>query len=347
MMHTLWFCLVALMLAGYVILDGFDLGVGILHLYLARTEQERRLVFRSIGSVWDGNEVWLIAAGGVLFCAFPLLYASSFSGFYLPLMLALWLLILRGLSIELRNHVPNDLWRSLWDVVFCGASLLLAIAFGAALGNVIRGVPIDASGYFFLAFFTNFQPGSDPGILDWYTVPIAIAAAGALAMHGGLWVSYKTEGSVQARAKAAVKLAWWVVVVLSILITLLSFKVQPHIAQNFAAYPWGYIFPAIAFAGLLGIWLFHGRGQELKAFLSSVGFIGGLLCTAAFGIFPYVLPSVGDPSLGLTIDNSAASPYGQATALKWFIPGIFLVALYSFVIYRYFAGKVRTDGEGY
>ncbi len=346
-MNTLWFCLVALMIAGYVILDGFDLGVGILHLYLARTDQERRQVISSIGPLWDGNEVWLIAGGGVLFCAFPLLYASSFSGFYLPLMLVLWLLILRGLSIELRSHVPNDLWRSLWDVVFSGASMLLALAFGAALGNVVRGVPIDSSGYFFLAFFTNFQPGADPGIFDWYTVPIGIAAVFALAMHGALWVSYKTDGKVRERAGAFVKIAWWAVVLLNIAITLLSFKVQPHIAQNFAAYPWGYIFPAIAVAGLLGVWLFHSRGDELKAFLSSAGFIGGLLCTAAFGIFPYMLPSTGDPNLGLTIYNSSTAPYGLSTELKWFIPGIVLVAIYSFVVYRYFAGKVSADAEGY
>jgi cytochrome d ubiquinol oxidase subunit II len=346
-MNTLWFCLAALMVAAYVIFDGFDLGVGILHLYVGRTDDERQQAIRSIGPVWDGNEVWLVAAGGTLFCAFPLLYASSFSGFYLPLMLALWLFILRGLSLELRNHVPNDLWRSLWDVVFSGASLLLAIAFGAALGNVVRGVPIDASGYFFLAFFTNFQPGQNPGILDWYTVPIGVAAALALTMHGALWLSYKTEGNVQTRAGAIVKLAWWAVVVLSIAITLLSFEVQPHIAQNFAAYPWGYIFPAITVIGLMGVRLFHSRGNALKAFLSSTGFIAGLLCTAAFGIFPYLLPSNGDPNLGLTIYNSATTPYGLATALKWWIPGMFLVSVYFFVVYRYFAGKVRVDDEGY
>jgi cytochrome d ubiquinol oxidase subunit II len=346
-MNTLWFCLVALMVAAYVILDGFDIGVGILHLYVARTDDERRQVIRSIGPVWDGNEVWLLAAGGTIYCAFPLLYASSFSGFYLPLMVALWLLILRGLSLEVRNHLPNDLWRSLFDVVFCGASLLLAIAFGAALGNVVRGVPIESSGYFFLAFFTNFQPGRDAGILDWYTVPIGIAAAAALMMHGALWVCYKTDGVVQARAAGVVKPAWAVVVVLNILITVLSFGVQPHIAQNFAAYPWGYIFPAVAVAGLLGVILFHSRGAELSAFISSSAFIAGLLCTAAFGIFPYLLPSNGDPNLGLTIYNSAATPYGLSTALKWWIPGMLLVALYSFIVYRYFAGKVPVESEGY
>src|SRR5258708_2188268 len=169
-METLWFCLVALMIAAYVILDGFDIGAGIVHLFVARTDIERRQVIGSIGPGWDGNEVWLLAAGGTLYFAFPALYASSFSGFYLPLMVVLWLLILRGMSVELRSHVDSELWKSLWDVVFGGASLLLAVFFGAALGNVVRGVPLDSSGYFFLPLWTDFQPGRNSGVLDWFTV---------------------------------------------------------------------------------------------------------------------------------------------------------------------------------
>ena len=145
-METLWFCLVAVMLAVYVVLDGFDLGAGIVHLSSARTDAERRRCSRSIGPVWDGNEVWLLAGGGTLYFAFPALYASSFSGFYLPLMIVLWLLILRGISIEFRNHVDTPIWGAFWDVVFCGSSPLLAIFFGAALGNVVRGVPLDKAG---------------------------------------------------------------------------------------------------------------------------------------------------------------------------------------------------------
>src|ERR1700692_605135 len=209
MIQIVWFCLVAIMITGYVVLDGFDLGAGIVHLFVARTDEERRRVLGSIGPVWDGNEVWLLAAGGTLYFAFPALYASSFSGFSLPLMIVLWLLILRGTSIEFRNHVKSKVWDPLWDFVFCASSLLLAVFFGAALANVVRGVPLDASGYFFEPLWTNFQLGDDVGILDWYTVLVGVLSLLALAMHGALWVQMKTEGPVNHRsAKIAVN-TWW------------------------------------------------------------------------------------------------------------------------------------------
>src|ERR1700756_2417721 len=168
-METIWFWLVAFMIAAYVVLDGFDLGAGILHLLIARTEPERQVVLRAIGPVWDGNEVWLIAGGGTLYFAFPLLYASSFSGFYLPLNIVLWLLILRGLGIEFRSHLDNEVWRSLFDGFFAISSALLAIFFGAALGNVVRGVRLGTDHFFFEPLWTNFGTGADTGILDWYT----------------------------------------------------------------------------------------------------------------------------------------------------------------------------------
>src|SRR5579884_2243737 len=167
MMKTLWFILVAVMLAAYVVLDGFDIGVGIVHLIAGRTNQERRLILRSIGPVWDGNEVWLLAAGGTLYFAFPLLYASSFSGFYLPLMMVLWLLMLRAIGIELRPHIDHPMWRSFHDCVFALSSLLLTVFFGAAIGNVVRGVPLNSEGYFFVPLWTSFKATEPVGVLDW------------------------------------------------------------------------------------------------------------------------------------------------------------------------------------
>src|SRR5271165_1097528 len=190
-METLWFCLVAIMMTGYVVLDGLDLGAGIVHLLVARTDAEKRTVLASIGPVWDGNEVWLLAGGGTLYFAFPSLYASSFSGFYLPLMVVLWLLIVRGISIEFRNHIASPVWTPIWDAGFAWASLLLAVFYGAALGNVVRGVPLDSSQDFFLPLWTDFRAGASTGILDWYTILTGIAALLALAMHGALWVAMK------------------------------------------------------------------------------------------------------------------------------------------------------------
>ena len=169
-MATVWFMIVAVMVTAYVVLDGFDLGAGAIYLLVAKTADERRMVLRSIGPVWDGNEVWLLAAGGTLYFAFPLLYASSFSGFYLPLMMVLWLLMLRAIGIEFRAHIENPVWQGFFEVIFSVSSALLAIFLGAALGNVIRGVPLGPEGYFFEPLWTNFRLSDQPGILDWYTV---------------------------------------------------------------------------------------------------------------------------------------------------------------------------------
>jgi len=342
-METIWFCLVAVMIAVYVVLDGFDLGAGIVHLLVARTDRERRAVLGSIGPVWDGNEVWLLAGGGTLYFAFPALYASSFSGFYLPLMIVLWLLILRGISIEFRNHMESLVWQQLWDAVFAGASALLAIFFGAALGNVVRGVPLDRSGEFFLPLWTNFTAGQDAGILDWYTILIAVAALLTLTMHGSLWVVLKTEGAVEGRARRFAKGVWWAVVAWVVLITLASFHIQPHLKASYAAHPWGYVFPLSAILGLVGIRVLDGRRAGLEAFLASCLFILGMLTSAAFGIYPNVLPSSGDPSLSLTILNAAAPPYGLQIGLAWFIPGMLLTASYFIYTYRNFSGKVKVE----
>src|SRR6202451_1237181 len=188
-METLWFMIVAVMVAAYVVLDGFDLGAGAIYLSAARTTDDRRKILRAIGPVWDGNEVWLLAAGGTLYFAFPLLYASSFSGFYLPLMIVLWLLMGRGASIELRAHIDHEVWRTFFDGLFFVSSALLAIFFGAALANVIRGVPLGSDNYFFLPLWTNWRVGPAPGILDWYTVIGGVVALVALTLHGALYLT--------------------------------------------------------------------------------------------------------------------------------------------------------------
>src|SRR6201997_413445 len=215
-MPTLWFMIVAVMVAAYVVLDGFDLGAGVIYLGAARTPDERRTIMRAIGPVWDGNEVWLLAAGGTLYFAFPLLYASSFSGFYLPLMIVLWLLMLRGIGIELRSHMDNPVWRGFFDFIFFAASALLTIFFGAALGNVVRGVPLGPDQYFFEPLWTNFRAGTNPGILDWYTVITGVIALVTLTAHGALYVAVKTEGELQARVRRVAMWTWALQLILTI-----------------------------------------------------------------------------------------------------------------------------------
>lgn len=340
-MQTLWFCLVAIMIAMYVVLDGFDLGAGAIHLWVAKDDGERQQVIHSIGPVWDGNEVWLLAAGGTLYFAFPALYASSFSGFYLPLMIVLWLLILRGIAVEFRVHLTGAVWLRLWDVVFAGASLLLAVFYGAALGNVVRGVPLDDHGYFFEALWTNFRLGPNAGILDWYTIVVGVTALVTLALHGALWLMVKTEGSVHDRSERLARAAWWATLILTPVLTAITFKIQPEVAANLTTHPWGYIFPTLALAGLAGMAWFMRKRDDLKSFLASCAYIVGMLTSVVFGLYPLVLPASTNPAYSLTVDNAKAGDYGLRIGLAWWVVGMILVTGYHFHVYRSFAGKVK------
>ncbi|MEJ2217014.1 MAG: cytochrome d ubiquinol oxidase subunit II [Gemmatimonadota bacterium] len=346
-MFTLWFWLVAAMLVGYTVLDGFDLGAGTLHLLLARNNEERRLVLRSIGPVWDGNEVWLLAAGGTLYFAFPGLYASSFSGFYLPLMMVLWLLVLRGVGIEFRGHVRNEVWAPFWDVVFWGASALLALFLGVALGNVVRGVPLNADGWFFEPLWTDWGVRGQTGILDWYTVVVGLASLTSLAMHGALWVWGKTDGDVARRARRYARNLWPFVLGLAVVVTVLTFIVQPLVPQHLASAPWGYVFVFLVLAGLAVARIAISQDRPRLGFFGSAAYLAGMLASAAFGIYPYVLPATTDPAYGLTAQNVGAPLTGLYIGLTWWIPGMIIAGAYITYVYRHFAGKVSLEGDGY
>ncbi|MGO9590203.1 MAG: cytochrome d ubiquinol oxidase subunit II [Candidatus Acidiferrales bacterium] len=341
-MGTIWFCLVAVMIAVYVLLDGFDLGAGAIHLLVAKTDAERRQVLASIGPVWDGNEVWLIAAGGTLYFAFPALYASSFSGFYLPLIMVLWLLILRGTSIEFRSHIHSAVWEPMLDFVFCGSSLLLAVFFGAALGNVVRGVPLDASGYFFEPLWTNFNFGDNAGILDWYTILVGVLALGALMMHGALWLRVKTAGAVSERAAGVAGAVWWPVALLTIAVSLITYRVQPNVLSNFSRWRWGIVFPLLAVAGIVAVRIYLARRDEWGAFLGSCAYLAGMLTSVVFGVYPMVLPAR-NPAYALTVANAKAGDYGLKIGFTWWVIGILLATGYFTFVYRSFAGKVDVD----
>jgi len=346
-METVWFIIVAGMIAAYVVLDGFDLGAGIIYLIVGRTGDERRKILRSIGPVWDGNEVWLLAAGGTLYFAYPQLYASAFSGFYLPLMMVLWLLMLRGIGIELRVHVNNQVWRNFFDGIFSISSALLAIFFGAALGNVIRGVPLGPDGYFFEALWTNFRLGPHPGILDWYTVTAGVVALVTLAAHGALYVTLKTDGEVNLRSRRAAIAVWPLQLALTLVSLVATWFVRPSIKENYLAHPIGFLIPAIVFGSLVLMLLWTRQGKEFPAFLSSCIYIAGMLVGAVFALYPVVLPASTDPAYNLTIHNSAAGHHGLAVGLVWWTLGMILTLGYFVYIYRTFRGKVQLEGGGY
>jgi cytochrome d ubiquinol oxidase subunit II len=342
-MPTLWFILVALMLTAYVVLDGFDLGAGIIHLMVARTDRERRTVLRAIGPVWDGNEVWLLAAGGTLYFAYPLLYASSFSGFYLPLMMVLWLLMLRAVGIEFRTHLESPVWRAFFDVVFSVSSLLLAIFFGAALGNVVRGVPLGPDGYFFEPLWTDWRVGPHPGILDWFTVMVGVLALVTLTIHGALYIACKTAGDINRRARRVATCLWPALLLLTFVSLLLTIRVHLDVVDNFRRYPIGMIIPVVVFFSLGLMLYFHVNGREKPAFVCSGAYITGMLVGAAFGIYPDVLPAAMNQPNSLTIYNTAAGAHGLRVGLVWWTLGMILAIGYFVFIYRMFRGKVALE----
>jgi len=346
-MEFIWFWLVAVMIVGYVVLDGFDLGVGVLHLFLVRNETERRTTLASIGPVWDGNEVWLLAGGGTLYFAFPLLYASAFSGFYLPLMIVLWLLILRGISLELRNHIEVGVWRALLDGLFGLSSALLTIFFGAALANVLRGVPLQTDGYFFLPLWTNWQPGLHPGILDWYTVIGGLVALVALTLHGALWLTIKTSGDLAQRARRIVTPLWLALAALTVVSLAATIIVRPASLNNYFNYPFTFVVPVGVITSMAGIWLLNRNAQPVKAFLSSCLYLFFMLAGACWGLYPTLLPATTGADLDITLTRAISAPHTLAVGLVWWGFGMVLAIGYIVFVYAKFRGKVDLNADGH
>jgi cytochrome d ubiquinol oxidase subunit II len=342
-METIWFWIVAFMLTAYVILDGFDIGAGIAHFIIGRSAKERETVIAAIGPVWDGNEVWLLATGGALYFAFPVLYAASFSGFYLPLIMVLWLLILRGTGIELRHQLDNPMWHSFWDFVFCLASVLLAIFYGAALGNVVRGVPLGGDGYFFEPLWTDFTARGETGILDWFTVLTGVVALVALTVHGANYLALKTEGELNTRARKLVGLGWYALVVVTALSLLGVLNLRAGILDNYKN-PITWLVPVAVGVSLAAIKYFNWKGSDKAAFLSSGAYLAAMLVGAAVALFPVLLPAM-DPENSLTIYNAAAGSYGLHAGLIWWSIGIVIALGYFTFVFRLFKGKVPSESH--
>jgi cytochrome bd ubiquinol oxidase subunit II len=343
-METVWFCLLLFMLGGYVVLGGTDLGVGMLAMLVGRDEAERWQVIRTIRPVWKPNEVWLVAAGGTMFLAFPTALAVSFSGFYLALTVVVWLLAFRGLGLELRYQVPDLLWRQFWDAALSVSSLLLALFLGTALGNVVRGVPLDGKQVFFEPLWTNLRVGTETGIIDWYTLTAGITAVVALAHQGALYLNARADGEVQKRAN---RLARWLgpsVIGLFALLDLSSFAARLDFREALAARPWGLIFPLLTIGGLCGAIIWVRRGQAWRAYLSSCVTLIGALATAGVGIYPNILPAR-DPINSLSIHDAAAAASGLKLALCWWLPGMLLVGFYFAYIHSKMPARFSKENQ--
>lgn len=315
-MSAVGFDLLALMLTVYILLDGYDLGVATISPFVARTSDERAASMHAIGPYWNGNEVWLLAAGGALFALFPKAYASAFSGFYLPFIVVLWLLMFRGMSMELRGHFPSAIWRDFWDFCFSASSALLILLFGVTLGNLVRGVPLDRGGYFAGTFSLLLNP---------FAITVGVLAVVALSMHGALFVMLRVSGPPVARARTLVALAGPAAFVLYVAATIEVFSI---VGRHMAASPW-VLLPIVTIAALAGETIAGLRGHARSGFGLSCAFLISLLAGAAAAMYPYVLPGYPQRAMGLSIATSSPSPVALSSALAVSIVGLCIVVAYS------------------
>ncbi|MHB1050676.1 MAG: cytochrome d ubiquinol oxidase subunit II [Bacteroidota bacterium] len=336
-LNLTWYILIGVLLTGYAILDGFDLGVGALHL-LTHSDDDRRIMINSIGPVWDGNEVWLVTGGGALFAAFPDVYATVFSGYYTAIMLLLAMLIFRAVAIEFRSKQPMRWWRRMWDTAFSVASILIALLMGIALGNVIVGLPIDATKEFTISFIDLLNP---------YAVLVGITTVALFMMHGAIYVVMKTDGALQTMVRGWINNTIIFFVICYVTTTMATLLYMPHMSEPFKQYPEYF---AVALAGMLAIANIprevHHR-REFMAFLSSCASIAALMALFAIGMFPNVVMSSVSPEHHLTIYSAASSQKTLGIMLTVAIIGIPFVLAYTISIYWIFRGKVRLDSLSY
>jgi cytochrome d ubiquinol oxidase subunit II len=344
-MIAVWYVIVSLTLISYVALDGRNFGAGMLQWLVARTPEERRQVVAAIGPLWTWHEVWLLGFGGTLLAVFPRLMASAFAGYYLALFLILWGLILRGISIEVGGRINDRLWQGFWDFVFAYSSFLLAILFGAAAGNVARGVPVDADGSFSMAFFTNFGVRGHVGLLDWYTISIAIFAVSILAAHGATYLTLKTEGPVRDRSWKCAKYLWAAIVPLFIAVSVESWVVRPDVPGHAIHNPFCWLGLLIVVLSTRALMSGFSTRREVRAFAGSSFILVGLLVTGAAAIFPVMLHSTLVPENSLTAYATASSHSALLMALIWWPIGFALTITYFIFISRRYAGKVSVKRD--
>jgi cytochrome d ubiquinol oxidase subunit II len=337
-LNTIWFILVGVLLTGYAILDGFDLGVGALHL-LTRTDHDRRIMINSIGPVWDGNEVWLVTGGGALFAAFPEAYASAFSGFYLAMMLLLVGLIFRAVAIEFRSKRPSPGWRQFWDVSFSVSSILSALLIGVALGNVALGVPLDGNHEYTGTFFSLLHP---------YALLVGITTVSLFMMHGAIYVVMKTEGRLHDMIRSWINRTIVFFIICYILTTLATILWNSHLLDNLKAFPALFAIPVLNALAVANIPREIHHGRDFRAFLSSCASMVALLALFGVGMYPnLMLSSTGIAESSLTIYNAASSEKTHTIMLIIALLGMPIVIAYTVSIYWIFRGKVKLDASSY
>ncbi len=357
-MEVFWYIIIAIVLAVFFILDGYDFGAGIIHLFFAKKEKDKEVISKSAGLFWDSNEVWLVAGGGMLFMAFPTFYASVFSGFYLPLIIVLWLIIFRALGLEFRSQFDFQMWKDIWDKAFGVSSLLLALFFGIALGNIVRGVNLGGvengvsafeGHYFFLPLWdSSFSPLSEtPGVIDWFTIIIGLITVIALAIHGANWIILKTNSSINNQLKSIIFKLDIALLVLTIFSLLVWQIVNPNSLGNFIDRPYLMLFPIIYFSGLFGLFFIKRFKKEIHGFVLSTLLILGGITSSLASLFPVILPSTNNVNESLTIYNTAASEYGLSVALGWGIVGFILLFIYMIIQKRLMGGKIDKMDYGH
>jgi cytochrome d ubiquinol oxidase subunit II len=336
-LHATWFVLVGVLFTGYALLDGFDLGVGALHLF-TKKDEERRIMLNAIGPVWDGNEVWLVTGGGALFAAFPAVYATVFSGFYLAFMLLLVALIFRAVAIEFRSKQPMRWWRQMWDVGFAFGSVLSSFLIGVAMGNIAWGVPIDGRGEF---------AGTFLGLLHPYANLLGITTVALFMMHGALYVVMKTEGELHNKVRGWVNNTIIFFIVCYAVTTMATLLYVPHMAARVRAHPWLFSVAVVNMLAIANIPREIQRGNDFRAFLSSCAAMIALMTLFGLEMFPHMVLSNPIPENSLTVYNAASSPKTLGIMLVIALIGVPIVLTYTVCIYWIFRGKVKLEKTSY
>jgi cytochrome bd ubiquinol oxidase subunit II len=336
-LNVIWFLLIGLLFVVYAILDGFDLGVGILHLF-AKDDHERRVHMNAIGPVWDGNEVWLITAGAGMFAAFPVVYATVFSGFYLAVMLLLVALVGRAVAMEFRGLVAAPRWRRVWDTVFAVGSFLAALLLSVAFGNVLRGLPIDENYFYAGEFF---------GLLNPYALLVGVLGVAMLTMHGAAYLFYRSEGALHERMRRFLLPLWVAFVALYVAATAASVFAAPHLFEGKLTSPVFWLFTVLTVVAVVSVPIALRQDKPLRTLLATGGVVCGVVSLGGVGLFPRLVPSRIDLAYSLTLENSAAGPNTLRAMLIITLIGMPLVLGYTFFIYRIFKGKVVVSEDSY